>query len=1084
MDDEISPQDRQLLPDSPPQERPPEDWEALGLGPPEGWPRALRSALAMVGQASQPMAVIWGADKWLLSNDKFRPIIGSGLGTAAPWSELRPDLEWVVEAGFAALREGRSVLLPLTPPESGQGAAFSVGAELVLSPLWDDEGTVLGALVTCIGAPMAATTTPVLRDMAAYRTLFELIDQGFCLAEILFTPDGAAYDYRFLEINSAFVQHTGLTDPVGRSALELVPDLEHAWIEMYASVVRTGRSIRREHQAEPMGRVFDVFAARVGGADSRIIAILFRDITERKARERDLRESDARKAFLLGFSDLIRRPGSAETVQTRALEELGRHLGVNRAVWFDKTEDGDRIGQSYQAGVAALGLPEAVALLQGLEDRRLAEGEILHCNETRGAADLSEEVVNALEAAEARAFMVVPCVRSGRLAGGVMLHQAQPRVWTKAELLLVTEATERLWPAVEQARAEMALRRSEEKFRQLAELAPSIVWMATADGTISYVSDQWHSFAGTDPDARGAGPVALFLHPEDLEPARRAWEKAQQTGAPFEMELRNRRRDGVYRWCLTRAHAQRGADGQIACWFGTTTDIDDQKRTEEALRASEKRQAFLLSLADALRQSAPLPAQKEACRLLAEHLQVDRAFFAEADEPAGKIHIAQDHHDPGLSSVAGSYRAESFGSAIAHLRKGVRFEVSDMQTHSALPAVVRARFLAGKIGACLSVPIVLGGHMVGAVCVTVRDARAWTEAESELLAEAGQRIWAAVAQTRAETAQRATDTRFRTLVEGIPQLVWRASPNGRWTWASPQWSAFTGLSDLDSQNGGWLQAVHPDDRAGAETAWARARDLGRFAADFRLLDPTNGDYRWFQTRALPVRDASGQPIEWLGTSTDVQDLHDMQERLRTLVAELQHRTRNLMAVVMAVTDRTMATSKTLDAFRPVIQSRLGSIARTSGLLSKLRDDGQITFDELLGSVLLGAGLSLTERSTVTLAGPDGVRLRSSTVQTLALALHELAAHAVAAGAATEPGGALSVSWQRVQRNGEAARLSVDWQSRFKRGERAVAAQDSLSFGRELIERGLPYQLNAETAFALSESDLTCRLSLPLSQGRD
>ncbi|NEX46466.1 PAS domain-containing protein [Pseudotabrizicola algicola] len=988
-----------------------------------------------------------------------------------------------LEPSLVSIRQGQSVLLRLQG--SDPAPASDPAQDLVMSPLWGADGGVVGALVTQLNRGVGDPAPPVLQDMGAYRRLFEVIDQGFCLAEVLFTPEGQACDYRFLETNSAFSQHTGMQNAVGRTALELVPELERGWVELYANVVLTGRSIRFEYQAEPIGRLFDVFAARVGGDDSRIVGIIFRDITEHRAREAELRASNARKAFLLELSDAICAPGDAACVQWSSLRLLGEHLGVDRVAWLDMTEPDAAVGRAYCAGADSVQDYQIESLLGQNIGHRFATGQIEVCADTR-TGGLSAQAVATLEAVSARAFVAVPYLRGGKLIGGLVVHNKQPRNWSAAELTLMAEATERIMPALEQARAESALRQSEEKFRQLADLAPSVVWMADADGTISYVSEQWQHFAGQDPHGPKTGPSAFLLHPDDRSKAKQAWAAALRSGEPFEMELRNRRKDGQYRWCLTRARPQHGAEGRILCWFGTTTDIDDQKRTEEFLRQSEGRQAFLLSLVDALRQSAPLPAQKEACRLVAQHLQVNRAFFAELDEPTGKVHVAQDHFDPALNSVAGSYRADSFGLAMTLLRRGDRFEVCDMRSHSAIPAFVQARFLAGQIAACLCVPVILGGQTAGAICVTTCEARQWTEAEVELLAEAGQRIWAAVAQTRSETAQRAIDTRFRTLVEGMPQLVWRAATSGRWTWASPQWTAFTNLTNSQSQNAGWLDAVHPEDRAEAEAAWARARDLGKFSAEYRLRDHATDTYRWFQTRALPVRDETGHPVEWLGTSTDVQGQHDMQERLRSLVAELQHRTRNLMAVVMAVTDRTLASSATLEDFRVVIQSRLGSIARTSGLLSKLRDDGQITFDELLASVFQGHGIAIKETTGLRVSGPAGIRLRSSSVQTLALALHELVAQSIASGGFAGAGGSVCVDWHMQHVAEGKRRLVLAWRETFAEPlppSQLAKDQSSISFGRELIERGLSYQLNADTSYRLTSEGLAFDLSLPLTQYR-
>nr|WP_255331242.1 PAS domain-containing protein [Paracoccus albicereus] len=158
---------------------------------------------------------------------------------------------------------------------------------------------------------------------------------------------------------------------------------------------------------------------------------------------------------------------------------------------------------------------------------------------------------------------------------------------------------------------------------------------------------------------------------------------------------------------------------------------------------------------------------------------------------------------------------------------------------------------------------------------------------------------------------KANSVRFRTLSEGIPQLVWRAVDYGHWTWSSTQWSAFTAQTDLQSRGWGWLEPVHPDDRSGAREPWERTRRTGRFEADYRIRQAATGEFRWFQTRATSVRDMNGRILEWLGTSTDVQELREIQERQSVLVAELQHRTRTLMGVVQGVTDKTLSSSSSL-----------------------------------------------------------------------------------------------------------------------------------------------------------------------------
>jgi diguanylate cyclase (GGDEF)-like protein/PAS domain S-box-containing protein len=126
-----------------------------------------------------------------------------------------------------------------------------------------------------------------------YRTLFESIDEGFCIQELIFDDHGRPVDYRFVEINPVFERHTGLINALGRTATELVPDLEPSWIEIYGAVALTGEPKRFVDHAESMGRWFDVYAFRIGEPHERKVAVLFNDITARKRAEHALQESVA-----------------------------------------------------------------------------------------------------------------------------------------------------------------------------------------------------------------------------------------------------------------------------------------------------------------------------------------------------------------------------------------------------------------------------------------------------------------------------------------------------------------------------------------------------------------------------------------------------------------------------------------------------------------------------------------------------------------------------------------------------------------------------------------------------------------------
>jgi len=128
--------------------------------------------------------------------------------------------------------------------------------------------------------------------------LIETMDDAFCLIDLVHDEQGHAVDYVFVEANHAFARHTGLVDSVGKTARQLVPDLEQRWIATYDEVARTGVARRFEEYSQAMGRWFTVYASPIAHPVKRRVALLFTDITDQKNAERALqaREMAARAA--------------------------------------------------------------------------------------------------------------------------------------------------------------------------------------------------------------------------------------------------------------------------------------------------------------------------------------------------------------------------------------------------------------------------------------------------------------------------------------------------------------------------------------------------------------------------------------------------------------------------------------------------------------------------------------------------------------------------------------------------------------------------------------------------------------------
>jgi putative addiction module CopG family antidote len=142
----------------------------------------------------------------------------------------------------------------------------------------------------------------------------------------------------------------------------------------------------------------------------------------------------------------------------------------------------------------------------------------------------------------------------------------------------------------EQIRSRTLLQESEERFRILTNLAPNFIWIADANGEVQFLNDRWYEYTGqTEEEALSFG-WANALHPDDAAETQRIWADALGRRGEYEVETRYRRRDGAYRWYVTRAVPYCDpASGEVRAWLGTSTDIHDRKTAEQELRASESR---------------------------------------------------------------------------------------------------------------------------------------------------------------------------------------------------------------------------------------------------------------------------------------------------------------------------------------------------------------------------------------------------------------------------------------------------------------------------------------------------------------
>lgn len=418
-----------------------------------------------------------------------------------------------------------------------------------------------------------------------YRALFDAVDEGFCIVEVLFDPQGNAADYRFLQTNPEFERQTGLSDAVGKTMRELAPDHEQHWFEIYGRIALTGQAERFEDEAAALGRWYDVYAFRVGKAGEHRVAILFRDVLPRKRIEAALRESEDRQMFLLNLSDRLRSAVNPEAAMTIAARLFAQRLGLSVAHYllFYPDEEGFDVVAGYSDGR----LPEKVTRQSGrISDHgpgwgpqfRKGEAVFSDDHDTRPPAD-----AKASRALGIRSGSAVPLIRNGRLVGMLSTAHPEPRRWTEAEKSLQLEVAERTWDAVERVRAEARLRDSEERFAQYANASSGGIWIRDAATlAMEYVSPAVSVIYGVQPAMirGGVEKWAAMIVPEDRGRALEHIERARQ-GESVVHEFRIQRpSDRTFRW-IRNTEFPLYLNGRVQRIGGIADDVTEEKLAVE-----------------------------------------------------------------------------------------------------------------------------------------------------------------------------------------------------------------------------------------------------------------------------------------------------------------------------------------------------------------------------------------------------------------------------------------------------------------------------------------------------------------------
>ncbi|GAA3996825.1 PAS domain S-box protein [Sphingomonas humi] len=324
------------------------------------------------------------------------------------------------------------------------------------------------------------------------------------------------------------------------------------------------------------------------GRPAGVLAVVI-ETTSRLAAERALKARTERLAFFDHLSESIRTLSDPIAIMGVTARLLGEHLSASIVAYADLDENEDAF--TIRGDWAAQGSDSIVGRysLDAFGDTAasaLRGGRVLVINDV--IAELGKEGGATFLAIGIQATICMPFMRAGKLAAMMAVHQDQPRTWTAEEKGLVTEATERSWAHIVRVRSEATLRESEDRFRNIADETPVMLWVTDESGYCTYLNKTWYSFTG---QRKGEGEGFGWLkavHDDDRPEAERAFLKANEEQRRYEADFRVRRSDGVYRWCIDAAAPRFDGSGRFLGYVGSVIDVDERREAIEQVRRSEE----------------------------------------------------------------------------------------------------------------------------------------------------------------------------------------------------------------------------------------------------------------------------------------------------------------------------------------------------------------------------------------------------------------------------------------------------------------------------------------------------------------
>ena len=385
-------------------------------------------------------------------------------------------------------------------------------------------------------------------------------------------------------------------------------------------------------------------------------------------------------------------------------------------------------------------------------------------------------------------------------------------------------------------RAEKALRESEARLNEAQHNAHIGSWTYRI-GEPFTVSDELYELFKLPRDVAPTQEKLMSLVlPEDYDRSLGAFQRCLESGNDFELRYRVVWPDGQVRHLIGRGKVRREDEGKLIEVVGTAQDVTERQQAEEALRESEQQYRRLFHESPVgmalLEVICDGEGQPNNFRFLDVNPAFERIISMKAEDLVGRtIFEAVPLADPAVVERQG------------------RVALTGVPDHFEVYSAVRDRHyeitaFSPRHGQCLTY----------ATDVTEREL--------------------------AEKALLASEEKFRTLADFVPQMVWMSTPEGLNIYFNQRWVDYTGMSLEESRGRGWNTPFHDDDRQRAWGAWNHAVATGGPYHVESRLRAADGRYRWFLMQGVPLRNASGEIVKWFGSCTDIEDMKRAEEALR------------------------------------------------------------------------------------------------------------------------------------------------------------------------------------------------------------